>query len=173
MKKAFSVFAALILIFAAGCENQTVSETKTPPPIPENFSANLRIAYNETSMTAAFRQNSFDDFELNMLSPEILKPLSLAYKNDICTVTYDGLKFETDLNRFPQVTFGALLTEAISYIKQGIDIQTAYADGIWTYKGNGERGIFVLTRDAETGAWLELSIEGAGLHIMFSEFKQE
>ena len=56
--------------------------------------------------------------------------------------------------------------------REGIDIQTTYEDGIWTYKGTGERGVFVLTRDAETGAWLELSIEGAQLQVIFSDFKQ-
>lgn len=172
MKKAFSVFAALILIFAAGCENQTITESKTPPPIPEAFTANLRIIYGDTATTAAFTQKSFEEYEVKMLTPEILSPLVLAYSGGVCTVTYDGLKFETDLNRFPQVAFGALLTESIANIREGIDIQTTYADGIWTYKGTGERGVFVLTRDAETGAWLELSIEGAQLQVIFSEFKQ-
>lgn len=171
MKKAFSAFAALILIFAAGCENQKITETATPPPIPEAFTANLKIVYGETVMTASFAQKSFEDYELKMLTPEILSPLSLAYSSGICTVTYDGLKFETDLNRFPQVTFGALLTESIANIKEGIDVQTTYADGIWTYKGMGERGAFVITRNAETGAWLELSIEGAALHVVFESFK--
>lgn len=171
MKKAFSVFAALILIFAAGCENQKIAETKTPPPLPEAFTANLKIAYGGTAMTAAFAQNSFENYELKMLTPEILSPLTLAYNSGVCTVTYDGLKFETDLNRFPQVSFGTLLTESISNIKEGIDIQTTFSDGIWTYKGTGERGVFVLTRDAETGAWLELSIEAAPLHVIFSDFK--
>lgn len=172
MKKAFSVFAALILIFAAGCENQKITETKAPPPLPEAFTANLRIVYGDTVMTAAFTQKSFDEYEVKMLTPEILSPLTLTYAGGTCTVTYDGLKFETDLNRFPQVSFGTLLTESIAHIREGIDIQTTYADGIWTYKGTGERGVFALTRDAESGAWLELSIEGAQLHIIFSEFKQ-
>lgn len=172
MKKVFSVFAALFIIFAAGCENQKITETQTPPPIPEAFSSNLKIVYGESVMTAAFVQKSFEEFELQMLSPEILSPLHLGYKSGICAVTYDGLKFETDLNRFPQVTFGALLTEAISSIRDGIDVQTTFSDGTWTYKGTGERGVFVLTRDAESGALLELSIEGAQLHVVFSDFKK-
>lgn len=172
MKKVFSVFAALILILAAGCENQKITESPTPPPIPEAFSSNLKIVYGEAVMTAAFTQKSFEDFELRMLTPEILSPLSLGYKSGVCTVTYDGLKFETDLNRFPQAACGALLTESIANIRDGIDVQTTFADGIWTYKGTGERGVFVLTRSAETGAWLELSVEGAQLHIVFSDFKK-
>ncbi len=171
MKKAFCVFAAFIMIIAAGCENQNITQSKAPPPIPETFTANLKIVYGESVMTAAFTQKNFSDFGLQMLTPEILSPLFLGYKDGICTVTYDGLKFETDLNRFPQVTFGSLLTESISNIKDGVDVQTTYSEGIWTYKGTGERGVFVITRDAQTGAWLELSIEGAQLHVIFSDFK--
>lgn len=158
------------MIFAAGCENQKITESKTPPPIPEAFTANLKIVYGDSVITAAFTQKSFDEFSLQMLTPEILSPLALSYNNEICTVTYDGLKFETDLNRFPQVAFGTLLTESISNIRDCVDVQITYSDGIWTYKGTGERGIFVITRDAQSGAWLELSIEGAQLHVIFSDF---
>ena len=171
MKKAFSVFAALLVFLAAGCEKQRISEPEAPPPPPESFTSNLRISYADTEMTAAFTQKSFEEYELRMLTPEILSPLALSYKDGACTVTYDGLKFETDLNRFPQVSFGALLTETILLIKDGIDIQTTYSDGIRTYKGTGERGIFIVTRNEETGAWLELSVEGAQLHIVFTDFK--
>ncbi len=172
MKKAFSVFAALLLIFAAGCENQMQSKTETPLSLPETFSSNLKIVYGESAMTAAFRQISANESEIKMLSPEILTPLILHYKDGICTVTYDGLKFETDLNRFPQVSFGTLLINTLSDVKQGIDIQETYSDGIRTYKGTGDRGVFVFTVDSKTGAPLELSIEGAPLHVTFSDFKQ-
>lgn len=170
MKKAFSVFAALIILFAAGCENQKISESKAPPALPESFTSNLKITYGDTAMTAVFTQKTAGEYEVGILTPEILSPLTLAYANGVCTVTYDGLNFETDLNRFPQVSFGALLSETITCIKDGIDIQSTYSDGIWTYKGTGERGVFVITRDAETGAWIELSIEGAQLHVVFSDF---
>lgn len=160
------------MLLAAGCENQKSADALTPPPIPETFSANLKIVYGESLMTAEFTQKTFEEFELRMLTPEILNPLTLCYKDGVCTVNYDSLKFETDLNRFPQVALGALLTEAISDIRDGINVQATLSDGIWTYKGTGERGIFILTRDADSGDWLELSAEGAQLHITFSDFKK-
>lgn len=171
MKKVFSVLTAAILIFAAGCGNRSITESKVPPPLPEAFTANLKVNYGETSMTAVFNQKSFDEYELKMLTPEILSPLTLLYGGTSCTVTYDGLKFETELDRFPQVSFGTLLTETLKSIKDGVDIQATYSNGIWTYKGTGERGIFVFTRDEKSGAWSELSIEGAQLHIVFENYK--
>lgn len=171
MKKAFSVLAALLFLLAAGCEKQTNPKNQTPPPIPTSFTAKLDVKFGDTSMTAMLTKNASDDYTVQMLTPEIMSPLALTYKSGGCTVTYDGLNFETDLNRFPQSEFGGLLTSALSDIEQGIDVESACAEGIWTYKGNGERGVYTVTRNAENGAWLELSIEGAQLNVVFSEYK--
>lgn len=169
MKKALSFFAALILVAAAGCERKNLASDEAPPS-PPSFTANLKVTYGDAEMTAAVERKSKDDFKVKMLSPEIMTPLELTYSSGICTVTYDGLKFETDLSRFPQAAFGALLVQTFEEIEQGIDIEKTYSDGIWTYRGTGERGVFILTQDAETGAWLELEIEGAPLHVEFSDF---
>ena len=107
------------------------------------------------------------------MTPEALSPLMLEYKNYSCTVTYNGLKFETDINRFPQTELCALLTQAISDAAQGFEIRTAFADGIWTYSGTGERGAFTLTRDAESGAWLDFTVDGASLQIKFSNYEKK
>lgn len=172
MKKALSVSVAiLIFIFAAtGCEKQIIGE-KTPPPVPEKFSSTVEAVYGDTTISALFTQNTFDDFSVKLLSPEILTPLTVTYINGVCRLNYDGLEFEADLTRFPQTEFGTLLTHAISDIKSDIDITKTYNEGIWTYSGSSERGIFTMTRDAESGAWLEFEIEGAPLHIVFKDFK--
>lgn len=174
MKKALSVAAAvLIFIFsAAGCEKKIIGE-KSPPPLPESFSANVEAVLGTTEITAEFVQKSFEDFSVKILSPEILTPLTVNYKDGTCTVNYDGLDFKSDLSRFPQTEFGELLIQAISDIKADIDITKTYSEGIWTYIGSSERGVFVLTRNAETGAFIEFEIEGAPLHIVFKNFITE
>lgn len=172
MKKAFSLFAAFIILFAAGCEKQTKPKNATPPPIAPSFTANLDVKFNSIQMTAKLTKNATDDYTVQMLTPEILSPLALNYKDGGCEVTYDGLKFETDLNRFPQTEFGGLLANALSDIEHGIDIGTTISDGVVTYKGNGERGAFTVTRNTETGELLELSVEGAQLQVIFSEYKE-
>ncbi|MBO5230428.1 MAG: hypothetical protein J6B52_03290 [Clostridia bacterium] len=168
MKRAFSILAALIFLLAAGCEKQGINET-APPAAPTAFTANLNVTFGDTEMTAKLTQNSPDSFEIQILSPEILSSLALAYANGTCTVTYDGLKFETDLTRFPQAEFGALVTQTLADIAQDMNIQKTYSEGVWTYKGAGERGTFSLTQSAETGAWLELTVDGADLHVVFSD----
>lgn len=169
MKRAFSILAAFIFLLAAGCEKQRIDETAPPAP-PTAFTSNLNVTFGDTKMTAKLSQNSPDSFEIQMLSPEILNSLALSYADGTCTVTYDGLKFETDLSRFPQAEFGALVTQTLSDIAQDMNIQKTYSDGVWTYKGAGERGGFSLTQSGKTGAWLELTVDGANLHVVFNDF---
>lgn len=169
MKKALCVLAAVFLIIAAGCEKQPAKENVPSPP-PVSFTANLAVDFGGTPMTALLTQKSSEEHTIQMLSPEVMKPLTLSYTNGICTVTYDGLTFESDANRFPQAEFGHLLTQALSSIAQDIDIQKTYSEGIRTYKGTGDRGIFSLTRSEESGEWLEFTVEGAGLKVTFSQF---
>ena len=170
MKKAFSVFAVLFLLIAAGCEKQK-NEQVAPPSAPTSFSSNIKAVCNDVEITAQLTQNAPENFTVQFLTPQPLSPLSLTYKNGVCAVKYGELMFETELNRFPQAEMGALIIHSISDAVQGIDIQTTCSDGIWTYKGSGERGAFSLTQNAETGAWLELCIEGAQLNVIFTDFK--
>lgn len=172
MKKAFFLFAAIFLVLAAGCEKQGES-AKSPPPAPTAFTSEITAVYGNTEMTALLTQNAAEDFTVKFLTPDALSPLSIEYKNGGCKVTYDGLSFETDLNRFPQTEIGALLTNALSDAVQGMNLQTSYADGIWTYTGTGERGIFTLTRNGETGEWLEFNADGADLKITFSKVNMQ
>ncbi len=171
MKKAISLFAAIFLILAAGCEKQEKT-APAPPPAPASFSSDLTVTYGSAKMTAHLIQNAAEDFSLKFLTPESLSRLTVDYKNGVCKVAYDGLSFETDLNRFPQTEIGTMLVNALSDAVQGMNLQTSYADGIWTYTGTGERGIFTLTRNGETGEWLEFTADGADLKITFSDFKQ-
>ncbi len=172
MKKAFSVLAVLFILLAAGCENQKANNSTTLPDIPTAFTSNISITYGDIEMTALLTQNAAEDYTVKFLTPDALSPLSLSYKNGVCNVTYDDLMFESDLNRFPQTQMATLLTDSISDVIQDIDIEKTYSDGIWSYKGTGERGMFTLRRDSQTGAWLDLSIDGAKLSVIFSDFKQ-
>ncbi|MBR4858969.1 MAG: hypothetical protein IKU08_07270 [Clostridia bacterium] len=171
MKKAFSVFAVFFVILAAGCEKQSKADI-SPPPAPSQFTSLVSVTYGKTEMTAQLTQNAAEDFTIKFLTPEALAPLLLEYKNSVCKVTYNGLTFEADVNRFPQTEVGALLTGALSDAVQGMNLQTTCENGIWTYTGTGERGTFTLTRNGETGQWIDFNVSGADLKIVFSEFKQ-
>lgn len=170
MKKVFSLFAVLLLIITAGCKKQEITQ-ESLPQIPPSFSSDIHATYGELEMTATVTKNTKKEFTIDFHTPEALSPLTLTYSGDKCTAEFDGLKFETDINRFPQTEVGALTVYAISDIIEGYNVQQTYSDGIITYKGTGERGAFTLTQDAETAALIEFKTEGAKLHIVFSNFR--
>lgn len=172
MKKALSVLVVFALALAAGCGRgkADVGGVASPAP-PAKFSANIKIVYGDSIMSARLDRRSEKEFVVKMLEPEILTPLEISYSDGSCFVTYDDLKFETDLSRFPQTAFGALLVQALEDAEDGTDVEKTRSDGIWTYRGTGDGGVFVLTQNGETGEWLELEIEGAPLRVVFSDFK--
>lgn len=169
MKRICAVFAVLVLIFTAGCQksDKTVKEKAAPPSA---YSSKLEATFKETKMTAELTKHSDQKYEIQMLSPEIIKPLNLVYENGICTVTYDGLTFVTDLKRFPQAEFGALLVQALTDISNNVVTVSTDSDGMIKYTGPSNYGDFELIQDPETGLWNEFSIDGASLKIHFSDY---
>ena len=171
MKKALPLIAALILMLACGCEKQ--SKAVAPPPAPSSFTAELSVDFGETQMTAKLVQKNFDEFEISMLSPEIMKDLTLYYSNGECMAKYEGLEFNTDASRFPQAEFGSLLTNALTAVSQNIDIQKTFESGIWTYKGLLDRGEFSITQNAENGDWICFTVQAADLTVSFSNLTRK
>lgn len=172
MKRFCAVIAVLLLIISAGCkkEENIQKETVSPPSV---YSANLDISFRESKMTAKLTKHSSQKYEVQMLSPEIMTPLNLIFENGVCTVSYDGLKFETDLKRFPQSEFGALLTQALIDVDNGIITKNISENGLTTYRGITDYGDFILIQDAKTGLWKEFSIDGASLKIIFSNYLKD
>ncbi len=130
----------------------------------------MDITFGETNMKAKLAKHSSQKYEIDVISPEILKTLNLVYEDGICTVTYDGMTFETDVRRFPQSEIGALLTQALNDSDGGITSKTFSEDGTIIYKGITDYGDYTLIQDAETGLWKEFSVDGAKLKITFSDY---
>lgn len=170
MKRVCAFFAVFVLLISAGCKKEENIQNKHTTP-PSVYSANLDVNFKEIKMTARITKHSSQKHEIQMLTPEIMKPLNLIYDNGTCTVTYDGLTFETDLKRFPQAEFGGLLTQALSDIDSNIITQNINEDGTVTYKGITDYGDFIMIQDSETGLWKEFKIENIPLCVIFSDYK--
>lgn len=121
-------------------------------------------------MKAKLTKHSTQKYELDVSTPEILNSLNLIYENGKCTVTYEGMTFETDLKRFPQSEIGALISQALTDTDSGITAKTVSQDGTIIYKGITDYGDFILIQDAETGLWKEFSVDGASIRIIFSDY---
>ncbi len=172
MKRAFSFFAAMMLIFAAGCEKQPVNDG-SQTVLPKAFSCVIEAEYKDVLSTAEFTQTSFGNGKIRFLTPEILKPLELTFTDEKCNVVYDSLEFETDPKRFPQAEFCSVLIQTLVYTETGIDIEKTVKNGVISYRGSCEHGVFVLKQDAVSGALTEFESESYGLYIKFKDFKTE
>ena len=170
MKKICAVLSVILLLISAGCRKEEIIHPKQANP-PSVYSANLEVFFKDIKMTAKLTKLSSQKYEIQMLTPEIMKPLNLAYESGICTVTYDGLTFETDLKRFPQAEFGGLLTQALTDIESDIITKSINEDGSVLYKGITDYGNFIMIQDSETGLWKEFEIENASLRVVFSDYK--
>ena len=169
MKRICAVFTVMLLIFTAGCR-ESEAPVKEKASAPSVYSSKLEATFKETKMTAELTKHSNLKYEIQMLSPEIMKPLNLVYENGVCKVTYDGLTFETDLKRFPQAEFGALLVQALTDISNNVVTVSTDSDGMIKYIGPSNYGDFTLIQDSNTGLWKEFSIDGASLKIIFSDY---
>ena len=170
MKRILSLIAAAIMLFAAGCEKKTETQ-KNNPPIPKSFSTNAEITFRDLYMTADLTVTEQEGFIVRMLTPEVLSPLEITCKNGVCSASYDGISFSVEPDRFPQAAFVNTAAQALAYTLADVELKKSIADGIVSYQGNTDSGVFVLTQDAESGALLDLSVEGAQLHVVFKNFK--
>ena len=161
-----------MLVFAAGCEKQP-SDNGFQAALPDAFSCVIEAEYKDVSSTAQFTQTSSGNGKISFLTPEILKPLELTFTDEKCNVVYDSLEFETEPERFPQAEFCSVLVQTLAYAQTGIDIEKTVKNGIISYRGSSEHGVFVLKQNAENGALTEFEAESCGLYIKFSEFKSK
>lgn len=172
MKKVLSFFAAILMILAAGCEKQDKTNISARD-IPNAFTAKAEITFRETFLTAQITRKDGGELNIKILSPDVLAPLEINCKNGECTASYDGISFNADSSRFPQADFANIAAQAFDYVQANIDLKKTVSEGIVTYQGSTDNGVFILNLDSQSGAWLDLSVEGAQLHVVFKEFTKQ
>lgn len=172
MKRVISVSALLLLILAAGCEKQKVSEN-LPVSIPSAFSAVVKGQFGEIETSAELVRNGEGDYRIDFITPEAISPLLLNYKDGKCNVTFGEISFGTDLSRFSQTEMGTFLTDSIDDTLSGLNVQSTVSDGVRTYTGTCEKGSFTLTQNEKTGTLLAFDIAQINLHLEFTEFKEK
>ena len=158
------------MLFAAGCEKAD-NPPKNNPVIPKNFSSDAEITFRDVYMTANLTVTDKDGFVVRMLTPEVLSPLEITCKNGVCTASYDGIGFSVETNRFPQADFARIAAQALAYSLAQVELKKSVSNGVISYQGSTDSGVFVLTQDAQSGALRDLSVEGAQLHIVFKDFE--
>ncbi len=170
MKKLCLISVLLIMMMSSGCTDNNTSQKQQKSP-PSVYSSDIDVTFGDIKMSAVLTKHSPQKYEIDFSTPESINPLSLLYENGVCTVTYDGLTFESDINRFPHSEFGALLTRALDDIDNGSLTTVSDENGNIIYKGITDHGDFALIQDNETGLWKEFTVDGTALKVIFSNYK--
>lgn len=170
MKKVLLCFAVFLTIFTAGCEKQNKTDFSSRN-ICNAFTADAEITFKDMFMTAQVTRSETGELKIKMLTPETLAPLEIICLNGNCRASYDGIEFSTATDRFPQAELAAIAAQAFDYVQANIDIKKTVTDGNNAYQGSTDSGVFILNQDAQNHNWLDLSVEGAQLHMVFQNFK--
>lgn len=172
MKKVLLFFAVMLTIITAGCEKQNKTDFSSKD-ICNSFTAKAEITFRDLYMTAQITRSKNGELKVKFITPESLSALETVCLDGECSASFDGIEFSSDSGRFPQAEFTAIAAQAFDYVQTGIDLKKTVSDGKTTYHGSTDSGVFALNRDSQSGSWLDLSVEGAQLHIVFKEFKPE
>ncbi len=170
MKKVLLCFAVFLAIFTAGCEKQNKTDFSSND-ICNAFTADAEITFKELFMTAQVTRSENGELKIKLLTPEAVAPLEIICLNGNCRASFDGIEFSTATDRFPQAEFAAIAAQAFDCAQANVDIKKAVTDGNNAYHGSTDSGVFTLTQDAQNRNWLDLSVEGAQLHMVFKNFK--
>lgn len=162
----------MLTVFTAGCEKQN-KEKHSSQEICSCFAAKAEITFRDMFMTAQITRCENGEFKVRFITPESLAPLEIICLDGNCRATFDGIEFSTATDRFPQAEFAAVAAQAFDYAQANIDLKKTVNDGKTTYQGSTDSGVFILNQEPHSGNWLDLSIEGAQLHIVFKEFQSE
>ena len=166
------LLAVMLTVFTAGCEKQNKENTSSQE-ICNCFTAKAEITFRDMFMTAQITRCENGEFRVKFITPESLAPLEIICLDGNCRASFDGIEFSTAKDRFPQAEFAAVAAQAFDYVQANIDLKKTVSDGKTTYQGSTDSGVFILNQDPQSGNWLDLSVEGAQLHIVFKEFKSE
>ena len=165
-------FAVIITIITAGCEKQNKTDFSSQDNC-NTFTAKAEITFRDLFMTAQITRSENGEVRVKFFTPESLSALETVCLDGECRASFEGIEFSTDSGRFPQAEFTAIAAQAFDYVQANIDLKKTVSDGKTTYHGSTDSGVFVLNQDTQSGNWLDLSVEGAQLHIVFKEFKSE
>lgn len=122
-------------------------------------------------MHAQVTRDAAGAFTLKFTDPPAIEPLTVCATAEGCTAQYGALAVTVTPERLPHTLAAALLADTWQVLTNGADVSRAMTDGVWRMQGSGSHGAFDFTCDAATGAPLTLTVEHAGLHVTFSDFR--
>lgn len=156
----------------AGCGKGEAVNKKYPPRLPEKFQTDMIITANEKEYRAFLEYYGFGNCTIKFTYPESLKNLSAVWKENICTLSYNGLTYDVETDKLPEKFFGKNAVSAVDKLFDLDSLSITHSGNSWVYKGKTGENDFELSQNAETGAFESLKFPELKIDISFQNFKE-
>ena len=164
MKRIAVVFLAVLVLFC-GCHAASAKKDV----LPSSFSASAKIAFNEMDYEAKLERYADGMWKVEFLAPDAVKGLIFTTEGEETDISFNGLHFTFDTQKFPVGSVVSMLTKSVDRIAH-CELSVVEGETNDFATGEAEGLSFALTLD-KNGIPLSLELGDSGMKIEFLEFE--
>ncbi|MGN0571958.1 MAG: hypothetical protein ACI4K9_07230 [Candidatus Fimenecus sp.] len=161
----------MLLLLCCGCQH---SDVKNALCIPQAFTAKVEITHGAFTCNTDVALSADGTAQMVLTSPEALQSLTVTQSADECSFSFLGIEVKTPETLLPDTAFAKLLFDALQSAKDGTRCVKTVNGDTATYSGMTDAGdTYTLTQSRDSGALLELHMDGQDFAVTFLEFQAE
>ncbi len=163
--KRIAVVLLSILVLVCGCQPTNAKKEV----LPSLFCANAKIAFDGMDYEAKLERHADGMWKVEFLAPDAVKGLIFTTEGEETDISFNGLHFTFDTQKFPVGSVVSMLTKSVDRI---VHCELSVVEGETTDFATGEaEGLsFALTLD-KNGIPLSLELGDSGMKVEFLEFE--
>lgn len=164
MKKAIALILITTVILC-GC----TSTAKDAVILPTMFTANATIGFDDTDYEAFVTRYADSNWVVEFTAPETVKGLIFTVENEDVEISFNGLHFTFDTQKFPVGSVVSIFTKSFDRII-AISHNVVLGDTSDFISGQADDVSYSMTLD-KNGIPLSLEFGNSGMKIEFSDFE--
>lgn len=164
--KRFGLIILSVMVLLCGCNMSATQEGV----FPAMFISTVQITFGDMVYEACVTRYADSNWVVEFLAPEAVKGLIFTTEGESTEISFNGLHFTFDTEKFPVGSVVSMLTKSIDRI---VPCELTVVEGDTTDFASGEiDGMsFALTLD-KNGTPLSLEFGDSGMKVKFVEFER-
>ncbi len=164
MKRIALVILSVMVLFC-GCNISNAAKGA----LPSAFCTVAEISFDNMVYEAAIERYADSQWKIEFLAPDAVKGLIFTIEGEEIEISFNGLHFTFDTEKFPVGSVVSMLTKSIDRI---MPTELSIVEGETTNFASGEidGASFALTLD-KNGIPLTLEFGDSGMKVTFTEFE--
>lgn len=165
------VFASCLLILLGGCAKKEIPSSPSPLlKYSGNYEATAQISYKDLQAAATIVQSTPDSYEMIFTEPATIQDMVFSFQNDVLTVHYQGLSFQTNIQSIPISSPANVLMHTINTAFRDSDCTWVDTEDGNALSGTTVSGSFLLYIDPDQQLPQKLLVPDQDLEIEFVSF---